>query len=161
MTLKDTLKNGMRTIKYDDLYIALGGTAIRDRGQATTTNTLGTVIVNAAEGMMIQNIKLPLGVASVNKVYILNELKNNNDARLIEDHKPDDNQLMVGPKATPYLVAPGIVLVEHNEFGLKFDGKPMPSKEFSIPRNPNIHITEDEEFIMENSSSVRGRELGS
>ena len=135
----------------------MGGTAIRDRGQATTTNTLGTVIVNAAEGMMHQSIRLPLGVTSVNKDYVLDYIKNNQNGRLVADHEPGDNSVKIGPRATPYLIAPGVVLVEHNEFGLKFDGKPMPNKEFSIPRNSGIHITDAEEIIIDTASPVRGR----
>ena len=157
MALKETIKNGIRTIKYDDLYIQLGGRAIRDRGQATTTNALGTVIVNAAEGMVYQNIMLPLGVISVNKDYILNYIKNTDNGRAIAPHESGDNSVRIGPRATPYLIAPGIVLVEHNEFGLKFDGKPMPSKEFSIPRNSGIHITDAEEIVMDPVSPAKGR----
>jgi hypothetical protein len=157
MALNKIFKNGMTAVKYDDLYVQLGGRAIRHRGQATTRNTLGTVIVNASEGMMTQTVRLPLGVTSVNKDYVLDYIKDRATGRSVCEHQVGDNSVTIGPRATPYLIAPGVVLVEHNEMGLKFDGKPMPNKEFSIPRNSGIHITEAEEIIMETASPVRGR----
>ena len=144
-------------VKENDLYVKLGNSVIRHSHQATTTNTLGTVIVNAAEGMMHQSVKLPLGVTAVNQQYVLNYLENNQDGRLISEHEAGDNALKVGPRATPYLIAPGVILVVHNGFGLTFDGKPMERKEFPIPQNPNIHITESEDIVIDANPRTRER----
>ena len=142
----------------DEMYVQLGGDVIRHSGQATTTTALGTVIVNAAEGIMYQTVQLPIGVTSVNKDYILNYLENHPDGRLVEEHTAGNNNLKVGRQATPYLIAPGVILVEHSGFCLKFDGKPMERKEFPIPQNPNIHITEREDIVIDANPHTRGRD---
>lgn len=151
-------KPAQDSIKGSDLYVKLGKRVIKHRSQASTSNTLGTVIVNAAEGMMHQSVKIPLGVTSVNGEYVLNYIKTNLDGRVIDDHETGDNSLEIGPQATPYLIAPGVIFVKHGWSDARFDGKPLERKEFLVPRNPNIHITDTEDIVINSTPYKRERD---
>ena len=156
MTISNRLPQD--SVKGNNLYIRLGGRVIKHKAQAAVSNMLGTVIVNAAEGIMHQGVKIPLGVTAVNADYVLNYIEKNQDGRVIDEHEAGDNKLEIGPQATPYLIAPGIIFVKHGWSDAQFVAKPLERKEFLVPRNPNIHITEDEDIVIGSTPHIRGKD---
>jgi len=148
MSLKETIKK--RSIPFGEhngVNFQLGNTPPRKMSEARVPGTyLGYAIVNTPEGMVEQRIDVPEGVKSVDSVYVMNQLKNPNAVRIVDEHREGDNVLKLG-YGVAHSISKGFVLVTDPSSDAKFEGKPLEGNHFRILTSPNIHVDLDSEKI--------------